>query len=503
MAFRKVVNLTVLVAALPGTAQTPTVHLDPWVFHRDFSQASLPVGMGRLGLAGFSLLRDGPGGFYLGPSLQAALRGERGGFFAAGLEGGLRAGLTPRLSVDGALFLGGGGGWSAPVGGGLMLRPRLGLVWEAGAARLGLGLAHLRFPNGEIRSTQAYVTWERRFSTLRLTSLPTGAEPWWPAGVAVHLEPESLELHLSRYENPAGFYPYSRGDRSPTRELLGVTWRHLGQGPFFYQVAASAAARGGTAGYMEVLGGVGARRFLDSGQRWALRATLSAGSGGGGGIGTGGGFLVKAEAGLQYQVTPALHLFLEAGRVAAPSVPLRATTFSVGTGFTLGSVTPGRDPDAAPVPEPSALQWRVSSGFQRYASVPRRQGEPAGPLEQFAFKGEVLLTDSFYLTAQSAWATGGGAGAWATGFLGLGAQTPAFHGHRLRVELAAGGGGGGGVESQGGALVQALAGWNWDASRSWGIHCMGGRVRAPQGGLSTSVLELGLSFRGIHPVVFR
>jgi len=142
----------------------------------------------------------------------------------------------------------------------------------------------------------------------------------------------------------------------------------------------------------------------------------------------------------------------------------------------------------------------MSSGFQRYAAVTRKTGSPAAPLEQFVFKAEFLLSDQIYLTGQSGWATGGRAGAWATGLLGAGVQTPDFRGHRLRLELSGGAGGGGGVEAQGGALVQAMTGWNWDFSPSWSVHFMLGGIRSPRHGLSTSVVDLGLGFRGTRLV---
>lgn len=474
--------------------------LDAWTFRMDFAQAKLP-GEERLGLTGISLLADTSSGFYLGPSLQAALRGQRGGFFAGGLEGGLRVPLTSRLRLDGGIFLGGGGGGSAPVGGGLLIRPRLGLTWGWAHSRLGLGLNHIRFPNGEIRSTQAYVTWEGTLASLRLQGHPEAPLLKWPTSWPLHLERESLELRATRYSQPGGLFRTTGRNETSTLDQLGITWGHALSETLFYQVEASAAARGGSAGYMEVLGGLGARFFLDEGRRLSLHGVLSAGSGGGGGIGTGGGFLVKGSGGARFSLTPSVHLVAEVGRVAAPSTSFRATTLSLGAGVSFDFAEPGEKPNRDLLASaPSSLAWRVSSGFQYLGSVARKDGAPSAPLEQFVLKAELLLSDRWYATGQSGWATGGKAGAWATGLLGLGLQTPALHGHRLKVELAAGAGGGGGVDSRGGALVQAMGGWNWDFAPSWSVHLMGGRVRAAEGGFSTSVVDLGLGFRGTRLV---
>jgi hypothetical protein len=477
-----------VLAGGPLVAEGP---VDAWAFRLDAAQAKLPAQEERLGLAGLSLLMETPSGFYLGPALQAALRGERGGFFAGGLEGGLRVPLASSLALDGGVFLGGGGGGGAPVGGGLMVRPRLGLQWEGATQRLGFGLAYLDFPNGSIHSAQVYVSWERTFASLRFQdgdrggSLWAGAPPW-------HLERQFVELHASRYA-PSGAGPGAI-------DLGGFTWGRTVGGPFCFLVEASAAARGAASGYMEVLAGLGGRFYLDPGRRLALRGALEAGSGGGGYTGTGGGFLVKESGGLQFQLTPAAYLFAEAGRVEAPSSPFRETVFSVGTGFTLGSLAPGAGPDQ-PGEGLSALRWRLSSGFQVLGRVARTTG-PDAALEQYVFRAEAQLSDHVYLTGQSGWAVGGQVGAWATGMLGVGAQTADHDGHRLRVEVAGGAGGGGGVASSGGGLVQGLAGWNWDWSPSWSLHLMAGTVRGIHGGLSSPVLELGVGFRGARPVVF-
>ena len=185
--------LTVLAVLGPTPrAAAEGAQAESWRLRTDYARATLPGGE-RLDLAGVALFLEGPSGLYLGPSLQGALRGERGGFFAGGLEGGIRTPLAGHLLLDGGLFLGGGGGGGAPVGGGFMLRPRLGLQWDGAPLRVGLGLSRLAFPNGGIRSTQAYVTVDGSFSTLRLAE---GAGSWRGAG-DWHLQRDFLELQGS------------------------------------------------------------------------------------------------------------------------------------------------------------------------------------------------------------------------------------------------------------------------------------------------------------------
>ena len=82
---------------------------------------SLP-GHEHMGMASLSLLFEPAPGWWVGPSVHGAARGERGGLFVAGVEGRRRWTFGDTRLAAG-FFAGGGGGASAPVGDGLMLRP--------------------------------------------------------------------------------------------------------------------------------------------------------------------------------------------------------------------------------------------------------------------------------------------------------------------------------------------------------------------------------------------
>src|SRR5213076_773213 len=119
------------IAAMPVRAQerslsAPTAHA-----RIGFERIRLP-GDEHVGLLGSSYLVDAPviPGLAIGPAVYGAVSGRRGGFFTIGGEAAWRRQLVGPFGVEVGLYAGGGGGAAAPVGGGLMLRPHVDLLWD-------------------------------------------------------------------------------------------------------------------------------------------------------------------------------------------------------------------------------------------------------------------------------------------------------------------------------------------------------------------------------------
>jgi len=119
-----------------------------------------------VGLVGTSYLVDvtKSGGWALGPAVYGAATGHRGGFFTFGGEAAWRKALLGPFGVELGLYAGGGGGSAAPQGGGLMLRPHADLLWELGDFTWGISLAKVKFPSGQIDSTQWGVVLSKQMS---------------------------------------------------------------------------------------------------------------------------------------------------------------------------------------------------------------------------------------------------------------------------------------------------------------------------------------------------
>ena len=58
--------------------------------------------------------------FYTGVGIYGAVTGKRGGFFTLGINAGFKQKITNRLYIDTGFHFGGGGGASAPDGGGAL-----------------------------------------------------------------------------------------------------------------------------------------------------------------------------------------------------------------------------------------------------------------------------------------------------------------------------------------------------------------------------------------------
>ena len=75
---------------------------------------------------------------YGGINLYGAASGRRGGFFTGGYTLGVDRQLTDNWIFDSGVYVGAGGGGSAAQGGGLMIRPHVGLKYDMGWSALGL-----------------------------------------------------------------------------------------------------------------------------------------------------------------------------------------------------------------------------------------------------------------------------------------------------------------------------------------------------------------------------
>ena len=107
-----------------------------------------------MGLIGTSYLVGVGRGWSVGPSIFGAASGRRGGLFTIGAQASWQARIAGPLTLDAGLFAGGGGGGAAPVGGGLMVRPHVDLLWDFGPFLAGVSASRVRFANGDIDSSQ-------------------------------------------------------------------------------------------------------------------------------------------------------------------------------------------------------------------------------------------------------------------------------------------------------------------------------------------------------------
>jgi hypothetical protein len=435
-----------------------------------------------MGLLGTSYLIDLGNGFQAGPAAYGAITGQRGGLFIVGAEAGWRYRLAGPLELDLGAFAGGGGGGAAPVGGGLMLRPHVDLLWNLGGIKAGISASRTRFPNGQIESHQfglvVSVPTEFRFVDRDRIGTPVAISGRSGMGF------DRIQAVLGIYKPRSGSRRNSGGELTQKIGFVGTRLERAIDDHLYWGIEAAGAATGGVAGYAEYLALAGTETTF-----WGNTLTLGArgalGMGGGGDINVGGGLLMKAGVYGTLRLSRSLGLSIEGGYTRAPQGSFRALHGSASLVWVLDDPS-----DVTAPPRNVRTDWVL--GGERYKAA-RRDGT-VRDLQLVALKVSRFVTPSIYLTGQAHSGWGGGAGGYTVGLFGVGGQlhlSPRVH---VGAEALIGAAGGGGVDTQGGALVQPMAYVGVDLTRDFALRIGAGRIKSLKGALNANVIEASLVF---------
>jgi hypothetical protein len=446
----------------------------------------------RMGLVGVTELINVGGDWWAGPGVYGAATGHRGGLFVPGVEGAWSRPFNDWLAVDAGVFVGGGGGATAPAGGGLMLRPHVDLVLRLPGFYTGPTWSKVRFPNGSIDSGQFgwMVNFDSSFRYRRADDLRADSRT---DGSATGTGFDRIDATFTRWR-PRGSATTGGTPLKQSVDLVGARAERVVDGPLWAGLEAAGAAHGGVAGYAEVLGAAGLR-WPVVGDRLAVGLHGAAGLGGGGGVDTGGGLLVKAAADARLRLTPELGIGAEAGLVDAPRhAHFKAAYAGLSLEWQLDPPRrnggPGLQADPAP---DGATRMEFSAGSERYRAA-RRDGT-SRPLDAVVLRMNRFVTPAVYLTGQAHSAFAGGAGAYSVGLFGVGVQLPVAPRLRVGVEALAGAAGGGGVDTGDGALLQGRGYVDFALTQSMSLRVGAGRVKSVHGGVDAPAVDAELSFR--------
>jgi hypothetical protein len=421
-----------------------------------FERLRLPHGE-HMGLASGTVLFDLGSNWAIGPSVYGAASGHRGGFFAGGVEVQRRWGLAPGLALATGLFAGGGGGAGAPVGDGLMLRPEVTLLTDWGKTfQLGLSWSYVRFPSGDISSSQVglMLAWRNEFDYLN-----------GPSGTATSVPDRPTGLGFDRMSVTASRYRFTDGSGRRI-ELAGAqAERRTDINGFTWGMEAAAAAKGDAAGYMELLG-TGELSFAlipAHVPSWRAGVRLGAGLAGGGSVPTGGGLIAKALATTEISPIPGWTLGAEYGLAKATNGAFKATEARVWLGIDL---EPGLEGSAFSKGHIVRTEWVAA--LQHHVNVERRDGTRHS-LDTVGLELDRYLDDHFYVSGQAHSAFAGGAGAYSVGLVGVGVATSSDAVWRAGGEVLLGAAGGGGVATAGGAIAQGMlwSAWKPSVQNEW------------------------------------
>lgn len=446
--------------ARPDSEEAPPARLAadrPAAIELNWTPLRLPTG-DRIALAGASYMMAINDEWGFGPAVYGAAKGNYGGIFTVGLNVQRRWRLGSSTHLAAGLYAGAGGGLSSNelrFGGGLMLRPELSVRTEMGAWYAGVGLAHVRFPSGNVRGSSVGFVLGRSASFSSFLPADSGR----PAQTS-----RRTGLGFDEITVQAGFYKpgkntRNRSGQSSTARMgkAGADLRHYIADGSWWGVEASGAAQGGADGYMEIL--------ANAGQDWALGhpslrlgGQLALGLGGGGNVDTGSGWLFRAGPSLRWITPWGPSLRLDAGQAWARG-QFSARFLRLGLSMPLDRVPAMLSAGGADEARGTVRTQQVYTSVQHLPRVRFKDGRR----EAVTHLGLMLsreLSRHVYGAAQAGSAAFGSAGAYSYGLVGLGLQSGNFAAlprSRVGVELLAGAAGGGGVAVRSGAVMQAEA----------------------------------------------
>jgi hypothetical protein len=468
-----------------SSPQASTVHALPVSSRLSFENITLPGGES-MGMLGGSYLMSMTPHWLAGPAVYGAATGHRGGFFVGGAELAYRLPVGTDWRVEAGLFAGGGGGGAAPVGGGLMLRPHLDLLWRVGDQGVwaGLSASSVRFPDGQIRSSQAGLVLS--VDSDFVYTLPSSYGGGGPSAQRGGMGFDRISV-TGTSDHPS--------DGAGNIGLVGFRLAHWMSPRSYWGLEAAGAASGGVAGYAEVLGTVGVEQPI-SGTSLAVGARAALGVGGGGAVPTDGGLLAKAGVSVSWHISRDLFVSLEGGAVTTPQGSFHARYGQLAVGWELDhpSQGPSTWSRVASFSVTEDMEWDLA--LENVGQAARKDGSHQA-YQSVGLQVRTALNDAFYLSGQAHSAFSGQAGAYSVGLVGLGVETPGLgHGVSAGLEMLVGAAGGGGVDTQGGAVIQPMVKLNWEAGPQSRFHVGVGRIRSIKGVLDSPVVELawGLAF---------
>jgi hypothetical protein len=470
---------------LSAWAQAQATQPEAWVHAKSdlrlgYETLKLP-GNESMGLLGTSYLLEVAPGVCFGPGVYSALSGQRGGLFVVGAEAALCMPLAGPLSLQAGLYVGGGGGGGAPVGGGLMLRPHADLLWDFGGLRAGVSYSNVRFPSGQINSSQFGLVLDMSTDFNYLS--PARGTLAFDGSGRTGMGFDRILMVGGVYRPRAGSLGNSGVPLQSQIGYVGARAERFFTPNLYGGLEANGAASGGAAGYAEFLGTLGAE-FAPGSDAFTLGARVALGMGGGGDIPTGGGLLAKAALDASLRLSRDLSLGLEAGWAKAPQGSFSAP---------FGSIALRWDLDHADGPPTNLAREEWAGGVETYHLAARKQGPPQS-LQNVTLKFNRFVGDTVYLSGQVHSAYAGDAGAFSVGLVGAGAQWRIGEMWLVGAELLGGAAGGGGVATGSGAIVQPMAYVGVELSPSLYLRLGGGQVKAINGPLDSHVADLTLVF---------
>ena len=435
---------------------------------------------------------------YGGITLYGAASGRRGGFFTGGYTLGVERKLIDNWVFDSGTYVGAGGGGSAAQGGGLMIRTHIGLKYDFNWSALGLNYSYVDFPNGDISSDAITLLVDIPFTSPTLN--------WKDDGLTVAdyfgTDWNNVSRHRSHLAARVRAYYPSSGSKTTSGEsfndslgIVGVDYSYFLDENWFATFETAGAATGGVGGYAELLAGIGYRLPLTKDDRLALLPALTIGGAGGGAVETGGGFVARANLGLEYRLSTDLSMILDGGYLTAPDGTFETPYVGFNLAYVMESFA--QDQKGALLTEKDVIQtnkWRFRPAHQWYFDAQRKGGSSRN-MQLLGGKIDWMGGDWWYLTGQGLSAYEGGAGGYSEGHWGIGVLGPSWNNWNLYGEMLIGAGGGGGVDSGSALLYKPSIGLEYHLNDDFSLQTAIGKVISKEGNLDANTFDVSLVWR--------
>lgn len=512
MRFHKIscATLALLCMTANHAAPQPAVN-DHLILHKssdfirfNYDNLSMPNGISNMGFLGMNYFADITPSLYGGIGAYGSVTGTQGGLFTLGVAGGYHHQFLPNWWGDLNMFVGGGGGKSSMVGGGLMLRPSIGIAYAFPWARLGVHYSYIDFPDGSIHSKQFGLDLDLPTDFYYLNPrddwschMPKLSDFKLPLGKYLGFQRNDFAILLQSYYQKPGTKNTEGAVQDGTVHLVGAELDHYISDRTFWWVKAGGAFSGIPNGYMDILGGLGYHWRLGA-SPIALVPQLGMGAGGGGKVDTGGGLMINPQLGVELALSRSFSFRLSSGYLWAPSGQFKVVPVTGELLYHLNFATANDKPATLLSTDYSIQGWRIQVFNQTYWHVQRTFTSTTSAINLIGVQFDQLFNPYFFLSYQGAFAYSGyHAGGYATGMIGPGLQTRAFLQDRLRLfgEILVGAGGGGSLALSGGSLIEPVVGLHYAFTPVIGLAASYSQVKALKDSLNTPVLNLGLVLR--------
>nr|WP_271473671.1 hypothetical protein [Prochlorococcus sp. AH-736-M13] len=379
-----------------------------------------------------------------------------------------------------------------------MIRPHFALKYDFGWSKLGLNYTYVDFPNGNISSDAIALSVDIPFSSLILNWEDDGLTVADHFGVDwsnVSRHRSHIAARIRAYSPAKGSKTTSGGSLNNSLGLFGVEYSYFIDDNWFATFETAGALSGGVGGYAELLAGIGYRLPLTDDDKIAILPAFTIGGAGGGAVETGGGFVARANLGLEYRLSPDLSLIMDGGYLTAPEGNFDAPYLGLNLAYVMETFA--QDQKGAPLLETDlikATKWRFRPAHQWYFDAQRRGG-PSRDMQLLGGKIDLMLGDWWYLTGQGLSAYGGGAGGYSEGHWGVGILGPSWKKLRFYGEMLIGAGGGGGVDSGSALLFKPSVGLEYNLNEDLSFQTGIGKVISKEGSLDANTFDASLVWR--------